>query len=56
LPVLVPAKAREHAAFRKDNIVTRLTWRIGAVIADPKRVVELRVPSATPEPVKKAAP
>ena len=37
----------EHAAFRKDNIVTRLTWRIGAV-ADPKRVVELRVPSATP--------
>lgn len=46
----------EHAAFRKDNIVTRLTWRIGAVIADPKRVVELRVPSATPEPVKKAAP
>jgi HK97 family phage major capsid protein len=43
----------EHAAFRKDNIVTRLTWRFGAVIADENRVVELRVAGVAPA---KAAP
>jgi len=38
----------EHAAFRRDALVTRLTWRIGAVIAHPERVVELTVGEPTP--------
>jgi hypothetical protein len=36
----------EHAAFRRDAIVTRLTWRIGAAITHPERVVELTVGGA----------
>src|SRR5262249_19566451 len=47
----------EHAAFRRDSIVTRVTWRIGAAITHPERVVELSVPGAVASgtPVKKAA-
>jgi HK97 family phage major capsid protein len=37
----------EHAAFRLDSIVTRLTWRIGAAITYPERVVELTVGEPT---------
>ena len=36
-----------QVGFRKDTIVTRLTWRIGAVIAHPERVVELWVGEPT---------
>lgn len=36
----------EHAAFAKDSITTRLTWRIGAAITHPERVVELTVVGA----------
>jgi HK97 family phage major capsid protein len=40
----------EHAAFAKDSITTRLTWRIGAAITHPERVVELTVVAAEEEP------
>jgi hypothetical protein len=33
----------DQVGFRRDTILTRLTWRIGAMIAHPERVVELRV-------------
>lgn len=33
----------EHAEFKRDALVTRITWRLGATIAHPERVVELRV-------------
>jgi HK97 family phage major capsid protein len=49
----------EHAAFRRDALVTRLTWRIGAAIAHPERVVELTVGEPTPRgrrPRKAAGP
>jgi HK97 family phage major capsid protein len=38
----------EHAAFRRDAIVTRLTWRIGAAVTHPERVVWLTVGEAAP--------
>lgn len=31
----------EHAAFRRDSITTRITWRFGAIVAREQRVVEL---------------
>jgi hypothetical protein len=37
----------DQVGFGKDTIVTRLTWRIGAVIAHPERVVELTVGEPT---------
>ncbi|MED5814487.1 phage major capsid protein [Mycolicibacterium sp. 050232] len=36
----------EHAAFRRDAFVTRVTWRLGATITHPERVIELRVGEA----------
>jgi hypothetical protein len=38
----------EHAVFRRDAIVTRLTWRLGAAITHEERVVELTVGEPTP--------
>ncbi|MGA5543507.1 phage major capsid protein [Mycobacterium sp. NPDC051198] len=40
----------EHAAFRRDAFVSRVTWRLGATITHPERVVELRVGTAGSEP------
>jgi HK97 family phage major capsid protein len=31
----------QHAAFRRDSITTRITWRFGATVAREQRVVEL---------------
>lgn len=45
----------EHAAFRQDAIVTRVTWRLGAAITHPERVVSLSVPSAAIAPQKTTA-
>jgi hypothetical protein len=33
----------EHAAFRRDSITTRITWRFGATVAREQRVVELNI-------------
>ncbi len=45
----------EHAAFRRDSIATRLTWRLGAAITHPERVVELHVGGTGIAPQKAAA-
>jgi HK97 family phage major capsid protein len=37
----------EHAAFRRDSITTRITWRFGATVARPRRVVALTVSEPT---------
>lgn len=45
---LLEVAVSEHAAFTRDALVTRITWRIGATISHPERVVSLSVPGATP--------
>jgi hypothetical protein len=45
----------DQAAFRRDAIVTRLTWRLGSTICHPERVVELHVGATATKATKAAA-
>lgn len=36
--------ASEHAAFDRDSVVTRMTWRFGAKVLHPKRLALVTIP------------